>query len=102
MSDLIRREDALDIAYRRSASNNYFVSAAGADIAHAIRALPAVQPDREHIAFSMWKAEADRAAPNVGKNRTPEGFASAAEQERDRWLMLADAAIEAIRKGDQP
>jgi Lar family restriction alleviation protein len=58
--------------------------------------------NREHVAFSMWKAEADRAAPNVGKNRTPEGFSSAAEQERDRWLMLADAAIGAIRKGDQP
>ncbi len=66
------------------------------------RAPSQAQIDREHVAFSMWKAEADRAAPNVGKSRTPEGFAVAAKQERYRWLMLADTAIEAIRKGDQP
>jgi hypothetical protein len=60
------------------------------------RAIPTTQPDREHVAFSMWKAEADRAAPNVGKKRTPEGFAVAADQERTRWLKLADAAIRAL------
>ena len=59
-------------------------------------ALPVVQPDREHVAFSMWKAEADRAAPNVGKHRTPRGFAEASDQDRTRWLMLADAAIHAM------
>ena len=64
-------------------------------------ALPTVQPDREYIAFSMWKAEADRAAPNVGKHRTPEGFAEASDQDRTRWLMLADAAILALI-GDEP
>lgn len=71
------------------------------DAEEVVRALPAVQPDREHVAFTMWKAEADRAAPNVGKNRTPEGFAEAAEQERTKWLMLADAAIFAL-KGETP
>ncbi len=55
----------------------------------------------EHVAFSMWKAEADRAAPNVGKNRTLEGFADASDQERTKWLMLADAAIKAVRNGER-
>ena len=64
-------------------------------------ALRAVQPDREHIAFSMWKAEADRAAPNVGKHRTHAGFTVAADAEREKWLGLADAAIAAL-KGETP
>ena len=55
-----------------------------------------VRPDREHVAFALWKAEADRAAPNVGKHRTPRGFAEASDQDRTRWLMLADAAIHAM------
>ena len=65
----------------------------------AIRALPAVQPDRERVAFAMWKAEADRAAPNVGKNRTLDGFMVAAEAEREKWLGLADAAIRSMKGG---
>ena len=48
----------------------------------------------ETVAFAMWKAEADRAAPNVGKHRTLEGFASASPAERDRWLGLAEVAVE--------
>ena len=51
---------------------------------------------KETVAFSMWKAEADRAAPNVGKNRTLEGFASASPAERDRWLGLAEVAVERV------
>jgi hypothetical protein len=51
---------------------------------------------REHVAFAMRKAEADRAAPNVGKHRIPLGFAVAAYDERERWLGLADAAIRAM------
>lgn len=70
-----------------------------ADLVLALIAKPAVQPDRERVAFEMWKAEADRAAPNVGKHRTPEGFRVAAEGEREKWLGLADAAIRAMRGG---
>ena len=55
-----------------------------------------LRPDREHVAFSMWKAEADRAAPNVGKNRTPDGFRDASDADREKWLGLADAAIHAM------
>lgn len=55
------------------------------------------KPDRERVAFSMWKAEADRAAPNVGKHRTLEGFRVAADAEREKWLGLADAAIRALK-----
>ena len=51
----------------------------------------------EIVAFAMWKAEADRAAPNVGKNRTLDGFMVAAEAEREKWLGLADVAIETIK-----
>jgi hypothetical protein len=45
MSEMISRNAALDIAYKHSYSNNFYVSKNGADIADAIRALPAVQPD---------------------------------------------------------
>lgn len=51
----------------------------------------------EHVAFSMWKAEAMRAAPNVGKHRTPEDFANALPAERAKWLDLARAAIAAMQ-----
>ena len=67
------------------------------DAEEVVRALPAVQPDRERVAFAMWKAEADRAAPNVGKNRTLDGFMVAAEAEREKWLGLADAAIRSMK-----
>ena len=74
---------------------------AAAQADHEARILPAlepaVQPDLEHVAFSMWKAEADQAAPNVGKHRTPQGFAEASNQDRTRWLTLADAAIAALK-----
>ena len=90
MSNLIRREDALRVTLAYSSS----YSAEQAET--AIRALPAAQPDREQVAFSMWKAEADRAAPNVGKNRIPSGFMVASDADREKWLGLADAAILAM------
>lgn len=49
--------------------------------------------DLESIAFRMWKAEADRAAPNVGKHRTPEKFAQESAETRSRWLGLAEAVL---------
>ena len=51
----------------------------------------AAMPDREMIAFVLWKAEADRAAPNVGRTRTLAGFADESEYTRTKWLSLADA-----------
>ena len=87
MSDLIRREDAY--AAIRGLTRHI-------DRIAAITAITAVQPDREQVAFSMWKAEADRAAPNVGKNRIPSGFMVASDAEREKWLGLADAAILAM------
>lgn len=48
---------------------------------------------QERVAAAMWKAEAMRAAPNVGKNRTFEAFQKCSEDERERWLGLASAAI---------
>ena len=51
---------------------------------------------REIVAFAMWKQEALRAAPNVGRKRTAEDFAGASDAERSKWLGLADAAIASI------
>lgn len=51
---------------------------------------------REIVAFTMWKHEALRAAPNVGRKRTAEDFAGASDAERSKWIGLADAAIAAI------
>lgn len=53
----------------------------------------------EHVAFSLWKAEAERAAPNVARNRTPEMFLGELESTRAKWLSLADAALRAITDG---
>lgn len=50
----------------------------------------------EAVAFAMWKEEADRAAPNVGKNRTPEGFLDESEAVRSRWQGLAKVAVATI------
>lgn len=52
---------------------------------------------RETVAFAMWKHEALRAAPNVGRKRTAEDFAGASDAERSKWLGLADAAIAAAQ-----
>ena len=100
-------EDALSKKYR-GGSNPWFAHVQKAnwhrEHASAMLALidkPAVQPDREYVAFTMWKAEAARSAPNVGKHRTPRGFAEASNQDRTKWLMLADAAIFAL-KGETP
>lgn len=101
MSDLIRREDALALRDKLAdiigALPMSSIHSALSEYRNAIRALPAVQHDAEHVAFSMWKAEADRAAPNVGKNRTLDGFMVAAEAEREKWLGLADAAIRSMK-----
>lgn len=66
------------------------------DHAAALEAVKAqATVSREYMAFVLWKAEADRAAPNVGRNRTPEQFAAELDGTRARWLSLADAAIRA-------
>jgi hypothetical protein len=44
----------------------------------------------------MWKEDAMRAAPNVGKHRTPDEFAAQANPVRDRWRGYARAALSAI------
>lgn len=54
--------------------------------------LPAITDAQiERVAFVLWKAEADRAAPNVGKNRTAERFADELPETREKWLYLAAA-----------
>ena len=51
----------------------------------------------EAMAFALWKADADRAAPNVGKDRTLEGFRDLLEKEQQKWIGLATAAYQALR-----
>ena len=48
---------------------------------------------QERVAAAMWKEEAMRAAPNVGKARNLEGFLNESEECRSRWLGLSRAAI---------
>lgn len=63
----------------------------------ALSARPAVGEDVvERVAFALWKAEAERAAPNVAKNRTPEAFADESAETREKWHLMARAAIAAI------
>jgi hypothetical protein len=50
----------------------------------------------ETMAAAMWKEDAMRAAPNVGRNRTPDEFAVQAAPVRDRWRGFARAAIKAL------
>lgn len=56
----------------------------------------------ERVAAALWRHEAERAAPNVARNRTDEAFAQEAEQVRDRWLGLAAAAIAEIEHEAPP
>lgn len=69
---------------------------ARADRAEAERAAQ-IEVDAEVVAFALWKAEADRAAPNVGRHRTQEMFSGELESTRSKWLHIAAAAITAIR-----
>jgi hypothetical protein len=50
----------------------------------------------EQVAFAMWKAEAERAAPNVAKNRTLFGFQEELRETRKKWIWLARAAMPRI------
>lgn len=56
---------------------------------------------QEGVAFAMWKHEAMRAAPNVGKNRTREGFKDESKDTRAKWIGLASAAILEITHPEQ-
>lgn len=50
----------------------------------------------EGVAFAMWKADAVRAAPNVGKHRTIEQFREEPPQTQERWMGLAHVAIASL------
>lgn len=50
----------------------------------------------ESMAAAMWKEDAMRAAPNVGRHRTPDEFAVQAQPVRDRWHGYARAAMRAV------
>ena len=51
---------------------------------------------REKIAFTLWRNEAVRAAPNIVKYRTPEAFQGEMDQTRGIWLHHADAVMQAL------
>lgn len=58
----------------------------------------------EAVGFAMWKAEADRAAPNVGKNRAIENYRYDLDPtSRAKWDQIAQAAIAALdaARGDK-
>lgn len=66
----------------------------------AVAARPADSDMVERVAFALWKGEADRAAPNVAKNRTLEAFADESADTRNKWHLMARAAI-AATNGEQ-
>lgn len=51
----------------------------------------------EAVARAMWRAEAEKAAPNVARMRTAEEFSTMAPATRSHWLYLAQAAIAALQ-----
>jgi len=51
---------------------------------------------REELAFTLWKNEAQRAAPNVARSRDMPAFRDQSDETRDRWLNHADAIIAAL------
>ena len=58
----------------------------------------------EAVGYAMWKADADRAAPNVGKNRAIENYRYDLDPiSRAKWDQIAHAAIAALdaARGDQ-
>jgi len=48
---------------------------------------------REGLAFTLWKNDAARVAPNVARNRNPDAFLAEADATRNHWLHHADAVI---------
>ena len=104
-AQLARREDMHDCAMQERDDATLYAdeqkaradrAEAALSIANATLAAQ-IEVDAEYIAFVLWKAEADRAAPNVGRNRTPEMFAEELETTRQKWFILSSAAIKAIR-----
>lgn len=51
---------------------------------------------REKIAFTLWRNDAVRAAPNIVKYRTSEAFKGELGETRAIWLHHADAIIAAL------
>lgn len=49
----------------------------------------------EAVAVRLWRAEAERAAPNVAAMRTAKAFSDESLATRDKWLGLATAALTA-------
>jgi hypothetical protein len=51
----------------------------------------------EAVGFAMWREEAMRAAPNVGKNRVMAGYLDLLPDEKAAWDSLATAALAAMQ-----
>ena len=58
--------------------------------------------DVEYLAFRLWRHEAERAAPNVAKQRTLQTFADQSPETVQIWMGFASAAIHALKKGPTP
>jgi len=50
--------------------------------------------EREIMAFTLWRAEAVRAAPNIAKMRSMEAFQDQSDETRGKWLSQADAVMD--------
>jgi hypothetical protein len=51
----------------------------------------------EYLAFLLWKHEAERAAPNVAKNRTMQSFVDQSPETVQIWMGFANVALGMIR-----
>lgn len=51
----------------------------------------------ERVAVRLWRADAERAAPNVARSRDAEAFKNESTVTREKWIGLASAALAALQ-----
>ena len=88
--------------WRTVAESNGQMAQSWQERAHAAEAALADargEIDVEYLAFRLWRHEAERAAPNVAKQRTLQTFADQSPETVQIWMGFASAAIRALKKG---
>jgi len=98
---LSQYHDTLEAAQAAANADHAARILASIDI-NKLRALvDASLPTAEHLAYVLWKHDAERAAPNVAKQRTRAAFADQLPATRQHWMGFASAALAALQEPRQ-
>lgn len=92
------RDLIADTAADLSAANPYWTAGCLADALIRTGQLVLVDDEAvERVAVRLWRADAERAAPNVARSRNAEAFKNESTVTREKWIGLASAALAALQ-----